>query len=412
MTYHIACIGEPLAELSNGSNGLCAAFGGDTLNTAIYCARACEADDIAVSYVTALGLDAASFAALDLMKSEGLGVDFIRQDPARQIGIYAIQNDAMGERRFHYWRDTSAARQMFTSDDCPELKAIAQADLIYLSGITLAILEPSARERLFNAVNTRRNTGGQLAFDSNYRANLWEDPDTARDQIDRFWRITDIALPTLEDETDLFGGSAAADVVARLRAMGIKVGAVKNGAKGPVPFDATIRGHVYEAAQLVVDTTGAGDSFNGAYLAGFAKGLMEADRLDAAHQLAARVVGHKGALLPRHAPPVQRIGSVIRLRPEHADEYIRLHADVWKDVLARLKASHFSNYSIFLKRPEHLMFGYFEYTGTDFAADNAAIAADPVTQDWWKVCGPMQDALETRQDGEWWAEMEQVFFLE
>lgn len=109
---------------------------------------------------------------------------------------------------------------------------------------------------------------------------------------------------------------------------------------------------------------------------------------------------------------MKRMGMVIGLRPEHITEYKRLHAKVWPDVLKRLSASNITNYSIFLREPENLMFSYWEYTGTDFDTDNAAIAADPVTQDWWKICGPMQDPLRTRNDGEWWAPMEEVFHLD
>lgn len=106
-----------------------------------------------------------------------------------------------------------------------------------------------------------------------------------------------------------------------------------------------------------------------------------------------------------------RMGHVIGLKPEHVAEYKRLHAEVWPEVLERLRASNITNYSIFLREPEMLMFSYWEYTGRDFDADNAAIAADPVTQEWWKVCGPMQHPLDSRAEGEWWASMEQVFHL-
>lgn len=413
MTYRIACIGEPLAELSNGPEGLGIAFGGDTLNTAIYCARVVAGQDVTVSYVTAIGEDAASTSALDLMRAEGLNVDFVRSDPRRQIGIYAIQNDKDGERHFHYWREASAARQLFATDNSPEAQAIAQADLIYLSGITLAILSPAARNRLFAALEARRSAGGLFAFDSNMRPALWENASTAKSETQSFWQITDIALPTFEDEAALFGDSTPRDVVTRLRGLGIANGAVKHGANGHVALSDKGEVLTFEPAARVIDTTGAGDSFNGAYLAGIAQNLPETENLLASHRLAARVVGHKGAILPRNpVVAVRRIGSVIRLRPEHYTEYTRLHADVWPGVLARLKASNFRNYSIFLKRPENLMFGYFEYTGSDFAADSAAIAADPTTQDWWKICGPMQDPFKTRQDDEWWAEMEQVFYLE
>lgn len=109
---------------------------------------------------------------------------------------------------------------------------------------------------------------------------------------------------------------------------------------------------------------------------------------------------------------MQRMGMVIGIDPSKIAEYKRLHANVWPEVLERLRASNITNYSIFLKEPENLMFSYWEYRGTDFEADNQAIAAHQVTQDWWKICGPMQRPLESRKDGEWWAEMEEVFHLD
>jgi L-rhamnose mutarotase len=109
---------------------------------------------------------------------------------------------------------------------------------------------------------------------------------------------------------------------------------------------------------------------------------------------------------------MQRMGMMIGLKPEHKEEYIRDHADVWPEVLERLRQSNITNYSIFLREPENLMFAYWEYTGSDFEADSARIAADPVTQDWWKLCGPMQSPLESRSEGEWWAGMEEVFHLD
>lgn len=108
----------------------------------------------------------------------------------------------------------------------------------------------------------------------------------------------------------------------------------------------------------------------------------------------------------------KRMGMVIGIKPEAIEEYKRLHAAVWPEVLARLKDSNISNYSIFLREPENLLFGYWEYDGVDFDADMAAIADDPRTRDWWAVCGPMQSPLDTRQPGEWWASMEQVFYME
>jgi L-rhamnose mutarotase len=106
---------------------------------------------------------------------------------------------------------------------------------------------------------------------------------------------------------------------------------------------------------------------------------------------------------------MERKGSVIGLNAEKIAEYKRLHAAVWPGVLKMISECNIRNYTIFLKEPENLLFSYFEYHGNDYAADMAKMAADPTTQDWWKVCIPCQSPLETRKEGEWWAEMEEVF---
>lgn len=109
---------------------------------------------------------------------------------------------------------------------------------------------------------------------------------------------------------------------------------------------------------------------------------------------------------------MRRMGMCLRLKPERVAEYKRLHADVWPGVLAMISACHIRNYSIYLKEPENILFGYWEYHGADFAADAARMAADPETQRWWAVCVPCQEPFETRDPGEWWAMMEEVFHLE
>jgi L-rhamnose mutarotase len=107
---------------------------------------------------------------------------------------------------------------------------------------------------------------------------------------------------------------------------------------------------------------------------------------------------------------MKRYGSVIRLRPEKEQEYRRLHAEPWPGVLAMIRACNIRNYSIFLK--DGFLFSYFEYMGDDFAADMARMAQDPTTREWWKLTDPCQEALETRNPGEWWATMEEVFHCE
>lgn len=109
---------------------------------------------------------------------------------------------------------------------------------------------------------------------------------------------------------------------------------------------------------------------------------------------------------------MKRYGFVIGVKPEHLPEYKRLHAHVWPKVLEQIRKCHIQNYSIFLREPENLLFGYYEYGGDNHDADMARMAADPVTQDWWALCMPMQSPLATRGEDEWWAQMEPVFYLE
>ena len=104
-----------------------------------------------------------------------------------------------------------------------------------------------------------------------------------------------------------------------------------------------------------------------------------------------------------------RHGSVLGLSPEGKEEYRKLHKAVWPAVLARISDCNIRNYTIFLKEPENLLFSYFEYHGTDFAADMARMAADPETQRWWAVNMPLQRPLDTRAAGEWWADMPEIF---
>jgi len=106
---------------------------------------------------------------------------------------------------------------------------------------------------------------------------------------------------------------------------------------------------------------------------------------------------------------MQRMGMMIRIKPEKISEYKDLHANCWPDILAGISACNIRNYSIFLREPENFLFGYWEYHGSDFSADAAKMAADPKTQEWWKLTDPCQQALESAGEGEWWSMMEEVF---
>ena len=107
---------------------------------------------------------------------------------------------------------------------------------------------------------------------------------------------------------------------------------------------------------------------------------------------------------------MKRFGQVIGVRPEHFERYKKHHAAVWPEVLDMIKKCNMQNYSIFYK--DNLLYAYFEYTGSDFAADMAKMAADPKTQEWWSIMEPMQKPVDTRKSGEWWANMEEVFHID
>ena len=107
---------------------------------------------------------------------------------------------------------------------------------------------------------------------------------------------------------------------------------------------------------------------------------------------------------------MERHGQVIKIKPEKIDEYKKLHANIWPEVAEKIKECNIQNYSIFLK--DNYLFAYFEYVGEDFEADMEKMANHKKTQEWWDVCKPCQEPLESRKEGEWWAEMEEVFYLE
>ena len=294
----IACIGEAMVELALDEDGRTAQVGvaGDTLNTAIYLQRA--APNLDVSFVTRLGRDAFSGRLKQFIANERIATDQIEISDDRSVGLYAITTDATGERSFAYWRDNSAARQMFQSGEGFNFSKLEQFDLIYFSAIRLAILPEAARLEFCNWLPVYRAKKGRVVFDSNYRPALWTSQGAAASNIAAIWRQTDIALPSVDDECAIFGDKSVEETENRLREMGVREGALKCGFAGPrslsIPVDQN-----YPVSESVIDTTAAGDSFNGGYLAGLLNGSSQKEALMAGHLLARKVVGVKGAIIPR-----------------------------------------------------------------------------------------------------------------
>lgn len=307
MEHHIrriACIGEVMIELVAAADGSAQlGVAGDTYNTAVYLVRALRGTEATVAYVTALGDDPYSARIRAALGAHGLDQRLIETRPGAMPGLYAIDTDDQGERSFSYWRSASAARTLFSAPGTIGLEDLGGFDLVYLSGISVAILPPEVRERLLDWIDGYRAAGGRLAYDSNHRPRLWEDAATARAVTEALWRRTDIALPSADDEMALFGDAAPEDVARRLAGWGVTMGALKRGAAGPLDLSGAGHSVAPGPPVRIVDTTAAGDSFNAGYLAALIRGEGQARALEAGHRLAGRVIGARGAILPEEPAP-------------------------------------------------------------------------------------------------------------
>lgn len=296
---HIALIGECMIELQHRADGsLHQSFGGDTLNTAVYLRR--ELGSLGrVDYVTALGDDSFSDAMCQQWRDEGLGLGMVQRLPGRLPGLYCIQTDASGERKFLYWRNEAAVRDCFTTPAAaPILAALPGYDVVYFSGITLAVLGEVGRERLLQALVETRRRGGKVVFDNNYRPRLWASVEAARVAYHKVLAEVDMALLTEDDERGLFGYASSEQVFAAYP--GIDEVVLKRGAQECL---IRFKGEHFAVPALkvekVVDTTAAGDSFSAAYLASRLKGGSPEQAAVAGHGLASRVIQVPGALIPR-----------------------------------------------------------------------------------------------------------------
>lgn len=297
----VGCIGEAMLELSSlQAPGLAkVGIAGDVFNTAIYLKRALP-DTCEVCFISALGSDPMSDQFIDFVAQEGIQTNRIKRDTDRLPGIYAINTDSEGERSFDYWRENSAARTMFETENGTDFQLLEGMDVIYLSAITLAILSPDVREKLFDWLQAYRQSGGKFAFDSNYRPRLWSSKAEARSVTDRAWSLSDIALPSIDDEHALFDEDTAAATLDRFMTYGCGVGALKRGALGPVPINTSTKvNQSYPVVERVVDSTAAGDSFNAGFLGSYLTGGSIADALQKGHALSSEVVMHSGAITPR-----------------------------------------------------------------------------------------------------------------
>ncbi|WP_296163099.1 sugar kinase [Rhodoferax sp.] len=299
----VAFFGECMLELNGTAFGaMQQSYGGDTFNTAVYLSR-CGGGAIKSWYATALGDDALSLELERRWAQDGLALDLVRHIPGRMPGLYQIQVDAQGERRFSFWRDNSAAKAYFDVAETPLEAQNDQWDAFYFSGISLAILPADGQNRLLAFAQTLRTRGATVVFDNNYRPSLWPDIALARDCFSRAFAVADTALITADDHLALFGFASLERAVAAAQALDVPEIVIKRGAAPTLVRSGSGPWHSVPTQTVtnVVDTTAAGDSFAAGYLSRRLRGDTPEDATQFGNRLAARVIGHHGAIIPLDA---------------------------------------------------------------------------------------------------------------
>ena len=290
-------IGECMLELSTVKDDLWKmGVAGDTLNTSWY-ARACLSKNWSVLFATKIGKDVMSSKVISFLNQNDICTDRIHYHTSRTIGLYAIHLNK-GERNFAYWRDNSAARLL--ADDQKILRLMLEdADIIHFSGITLAILPPEGREKLFVTLQKLRTKGSFISFDPNIRPKLWDSLDLANSIISKAASFCDVILPSFEEESICFGDNTPVETINRYNYLGAPLIVVKDagssiyGKEGDNPVVC-----VEIQKKPLVDSTGAGDSFNGVFLSAYIDGCSLKNSIRKAHNISSHVIGYKGALIP------------------------------------------------------------------------------------------------------------------
>ncbi len=293
----VMCIGECMVELrSTAPDVFTRSYAGDVYNTAVYLKRSLP--DARVGLLTCTGDDIMSAAMRVAWQREGIDDAAAFTQRGGTPGLYLIETDIHGERQFHYWRSHSAARQWWAHlRQAPDLLLI-DVDLIYFSGISLAILPEDDRRQALRQLE-RLKGRVRLAFDPNVRLKLWTSTESAREIMLAAARLADVLLPSADDAEFLFGTSAPREQLNAFLALGAQEVALTLGPSGCLLLD---KGAVIQLgnphAPAVIDTSGAGDAFNGAYLAAILRGAAPVAAATAGLALGARVVSHAGAVVP------------------------------------------------------------------------------------------------------------------
>ena len=289
-------------ELRQASGGLYSrGFGGDTLNTAVYLARL----GIGVDYITALGNDSLSDEMVEVWRAEGIGTTKVARLKGKLPGIYMIETNEEGERRFFHWRESSAARQLMDLSETDDiLKSLTGYDIVYFSAITLSIFNPEGREKLLGAIRLARGQGARIVFDTNFRARGWRDRDDVRAAFEEAFATSDIVLASTEDMLPVYPDETDEQLIQHVGSTEAILKLLDPGSI--VRFEGVLHEVTPEpVTNAVVDTTAAGDSFAAAYIAARLGGVDPVEAARAGHRLAGVVVCYPGAIIPRSAMPAR-----------------------------------------------------------------------------------------------------------
>ena len=305
MSINIAVIGECMIELSIKDNLTTRSFGGDTLNTSVYLSRLFPNDQTAIHYVTGLGIDPFSQEMLEQWQKENIKTDLIQRLDNKIPGLYAIMTDSNGERSFYYWRNDAAAKFWLKTEQTEQIcEEITTFDYIYLSGISIAILDEYSIDRLIELLEKFKANGGKVIFDNNYRPRLWRSQEYAQNVYSKILSYTDIAFLTQDDEQMLWGNTHYQDSIIRSKKLNASEIIIKRGSESCIVE--TLNERVEVPANIItkdkiVDTTAAGDSFSAGYLSVRLKGGTIEDAIQKGHDLAGTVIQHRGAIIPPEA---------------------------------------------------------------------------------------------------------------
>lgn len=304
----IVSIGEAMVELSQADNAGLWRLGiaGDTLNTAWYL-RKILPEIWQVSYLTRIGNGEFSERMHEFLHMQGIDTSHVSRDPQREVGLYSISLKN-GERSFSYWRDNSAAKRLADDSDALDL-ALTGASFAYFSGITLAILDETGRETLIAALKKARLAGTKIIFDTNLRPRLWHDISTMQNGVETAAAISDLILPSFDDESQYFGDSDSTATIARYLDRGAAQVVVKAGGAA-VHYGGRDGNGLVDDLRLEtpVDTTSAGDSFNAGYLAAMLSGKDIETAIRAGHALSSQVILYRGALVEQAVAAARNSG--------------------------------------------------------------------------------------------------------